>query len=213
VALPALSRGRPRFEILVSEGTDPATNLALERELLREVDAGSRPETVRLWVNDACLVNGPNRSRTSGSYHEEQARRLGIPLHIRSTGGGCVYQDHGNLNWSFYLRRAEGYVGYPKLFRWCSAFVIEALRALGIAALFAEPNRIDVSGRKISGLAARAVHRAALVHGTLLVSTDLERLDSLCIPPPGCPPVIRICDLDPRVSVGTVIDSIKAALA
>ena len=158
-------------------------------------------------------VRQKRRSRTSGWYHEEQARRLGIPLHTRSTGGGCVYHDHGNLNWSFYLRRAEGYVGHAKLFRWCSAFVIEALGALGIDASFAEPNRIDVAGRKVSGLAARAVQRAALVHGTLLVSTDLERLDSLCIPPPGCPPVIRICDIDPRVNVGTVIDSIKGALA
>lgn len=212
MTLPAMSRGRPRFDILVTEGTDPAMNLALERELLREVDAGSRPETVRLWVNDACLVNGPHQSRTSGSYHEEQVRRLGIPLHTRSTGGGCVYHDHGNLNWSFYLRRAEGYAGYPKLFRWCSAFVIEALRALGFDASFVEPNRIDVSGRKVSGLAARAVRRAALVHGTLLVSTDLERLDSLCIPPPGCPPVARLCDLDPRITVATVINGIRDAL-
>ena len=208
----AANEVRRTFDVLITERTDPAANLALERELLREVDAGARPETVRLWVNEECLVRGPHRSRSSGWYQEERARELGIRVYTRSTGGGCVYHDHGNLNWSFYLRHAEGYVGYPKLFRWCSAFVIEALQALGIDASFGAPNRIDVSGRKVSGLAARALRDAALVHGTLLVATDLERVDALCIPPPGCPPVARICDFDSRVTVAKVIEGIVAVL-
>jgi lipoate---protein ligase len=200
------------FELFVTDGTDPRANLALERELLREVDVGLRPQTVRLWIDDECLVRGPHRSRCSGWYHEQRARELGIPVYTRSTGGGCVYHDVGNVNWSFYLRRAEGYVGYPRLYRWCAAFIIEALEALGLGASFAVPNRIDISGRKVSGLAARALQHATLVHGTLLVSTNLERLEELCIPPPGCPPVVRLCDFDSRLTVARVIESLLAAL-
>jgi len=210
---PALERGRGRFEVLLTEDTDPAANLALEQRLLREVDSGLRPETARLWVNDECLVRGPHRSRISGWYHEERARALGLSVYTRSTGGGCVYHDRGNLNWSFYLRRAEGFVGYRRLFEECSALVIAALRSLDIEASFGAPNRIDIAGRKISGLAARAASRATLVHGTLLVSTDLERIETLCIPPPGCPPVARICDFDARLSVAGVMDRIAGALA
>jgi lipoate---protein ligase len=208
---PASGREGP-FAVLISERTDPRANLALERELLREVDLGLRPQTVRLWIDDECSVRGPHRSRCSGWYREQRARELGIPVYTRSTGGGCVYHDVGNLNWSFYLRRAEGYVGYPRLYRSCAAFITEALGALGLGASFAALNRIDISGRKVSGLAARAVQHATLVHGTLLVSTDLERLEELCIPPPGCPPVARLCDFDSRLTVARVIESLLAAL-
>ncbi len=204
--------GRPRFEILVTEITDPATNLALDLRLLREVDARTRPETVRLWVNEECLVRGPHRSRSSGWYYEERARKFNVPIHTRTTGGGCVYHDPGNLNWSFYVRHSDGYVGCARLFRSCAAFVIKALNALGIDASFGAPNRIDVAGRKVSGLAARALRNAALVHGTLLIATDLDRVNALCIPPPGCPPVARICDFDSRLTVTNVIDSILRAL-
>jgi lipoate---protein ligase len=204
---------RRPFDVLITERTDPAANLSTEWNLLREVDAGARPETMRLWVNEECLVRGPHRSQSSGWYHEERARDLGVRVYTRSTGGGCVYHDQGNLNWSFYLRHAEGYVGYPRLFRSCSAFVIEALRALGIDASFGTPNRIDVNGRKVSGLAARALRKAVLVHGTLLVATDLERVEALCIPPPGCPPVARICDFDSRVTVAEVIQNIVAVVS
>jgi lipoate-protein ligase A len=212
VAQPATDCGQGRFEVLLTRDTDPAANLALEQQLLREVNAGTRPETARLWVNDECLVRGPHRSRTSGWYHEERARALGLRVYTRSTGGGCVYHDRGNLNWSFYLRRAEGFVGYRRLFEECSALVISALQSLGIAASFGAPNRIDIAGRKISGLAARAASQATLVHGTLLVSTDLERIEALCIPPPGCPRVARICDFESRLSVAGVMDHIAGAL-
>ena len=205
-------RGDSAFELLVTQSTDPRTNLRLDRKLLRDVDRGLRAPAVRLWINDECLVRGPHRSPTSGWYRKRLARELGVRVHTRPTGGGCVYHDRGNLNWSFYLRRTEGYVGYPKLFRWCADFVVEALRALGLQASFAAPNRIDIAGRKVSGLAARALQHAALVHGTLLVSSNLERVNALCIRPPGCPPVARICDFDPRLTVPQVSDAIAGVL-
>jgi lipoate-protein ligase A len=201
------------MEILVTQDTDADRNLALEHELLDEVERGARPPTVRLWVNDPCLVRGPNRARGNGWYREEVARELGVRVLTRTTGGGCVYHDDGNLNWSFYLRRAEGYVGAARLFRPCSETIVAALRTLGIAAEFAAPNRIDAAGRKISGLAARASLGASLVHGTLLVATDLERLNALCIPPPGCPPVVNLRDFDPELTVEKVVGSIAAAVA
>ena len=205
-------RADSAFELLITSSTDPRTNLRLERRLLHDVDRGLRAPAVRLWINDECLVRGPHRSSASGWYQKRLARELGVRVHTRSTGGGCVYHDRGNLNWSFYLCRTEGYVGYPKLFRWCADFVVEALKALGLPACFAAPNRIDVAGRKVSGLAARALQHAALVHGTLLVSSNLQRVNALCIPPPGCPPVARISDFDPRLTTQRVSDALAGVL-
>ncbi len=199
---------RPDLEalaLLVTPGTDPLVNLALEDALLAEVEAGARDETLRLWVNDVCLVRGPHRTRQSGWHREDHATDLGVRILERSTGGGTVYHDPGNLNWSFYLRRSAGYFGAAGLFRSCAGVVIEVLRSLGIAAAFAAPNRIDVGGRKVSGLSARASLEAVLVHGTLLVSSDIDRLDALCIYPPGCPPAQNLCAFRPGLAVADVV--------
>jgi lipoate-protein ligase A len=203
-AHPAASVEAPGLRVLVTAETDAEANLALEEKLLLEVEADARPDTLRLWIANECIVRGPNRSGSSGWHDEELARQLGIRVYTRTTGGGSVYFDPGNLNWSFYLRRTEGFVGARKLFRACAAVIVESLRTLGIDATFALPNRLDVAGRKISGMASRASLGAVLIHGTLLVSTDLDRLNALCIPPPGCPRVARLCDFDPRLTVAAV---------
>jgi lipoate-protein ligase A len=193
------------LQLLVTPGTDPRTNLALEDELLAQVEAGYRAETLRLWVNDACLIQGPHRTHRSGWHRAERAADLGIPIYTRSTGGGTVYHDCGNLNWSFYLRRTAQYFGGAGLFRSCAGLIIETLRCLGIEAEFAAPNRIDADGRKVSGISARASLEAVLVHGTLLVASDIDRLNALCIYPPGCPPAANLCALRPGLSVGDVV--------
>ena len=210
---PLLQRAADRIapvslDVVVSPGVDPVPNLALEDAFLAEVDAGTRGDTLRLWVSGACLVRGPNRSRRNGWHRPEVAQSLGVPIYERSSGGGTVYHDAGNLNWSFFLRRAAGYFGAAGLFRACAGFIVDALRPLGIAAAFAAPNRIDVAGRKVSGIAARASLEAVLVHGTLLVSSDLERINALCIYPPGCPPVQNLAAFTPGLTVGDAIGAI-----
>jgi lipoate-protein ligase A len=200
------------LDVVVTTDTDPPTNLALEDALLLEVERGARPETLRLWVNRECIVRGPRRSRLCGWHREERARDLGVPIYERTTGGGSVYHDPGNLNWSFYLRRTEGFVTPRPLYRACAQIIAAALRAAGIEASFALPNRIDVAGRKVSGLASRASLGAVLVHGTLLISTDLDRLNEVCIPPPDCPPVANLGDFAPRLTVPAVVERIAGAV-
>jgi len=199
------------LNVIVTEDTDPARNLTLEESLLREVDAGTRGDTFRLWINDPCLVAGPRRSARYGWFREDVAAQLGVPVFSRESGGGAVYHDHGNVNWSFYLRREEGFVGVTKLFRPFAERIAAVVTTLGIAASFALPNRIDAAGLKISGLAARAIHKAALVHGTLLVATDLERLNALCLFPPGCPAVVNLRDFAPGITADAARSSLAAA--
>jgi lipoate---protein ligase len=197
---------------IIERTRDPVRNLAREELLFRQVDGRSSPEVVRFWVNSECLVRGKARNPRYGWYHEKLAEELGIPVLERSTGGGVVYQDEGNLNWSFYFRTEGSFISPTKLFGRGSKYLIEALGNLGVEAVFSAPNRIDTHGRKISGMAARSTKNTALVHGTLLLRSDLDKLNRLCIPPKGSPPVANIAEWKRDISARKVIDEVLEVL-
>lgn len=181
-------------ELLVyyDQGHDPMANIKRESELFEAVDSGRTPECLRFWVNSPCLVRGEARSKNYGWYDEKKAAELGVPVIVRSTGGGVVYHDEGNLNWSFFLHTDGAFVSPTAAFERGSLPIVNALNNLGIPAGFVPPNRIDVSGYKVSGMAARSTVRTILVHGTLLLNSDLDKLNAVCIPPQGCPPVANL---------------------
>jgi lipoate---protein ligase len=181
-------------EVLVysDNSRDPSSNLTRESEIFEMVDRGALPEVLRFWVNSSCLVKGPTKTGKYGWYNEKLAEAMGIPVITRSSGGGVVYHDEGNLNWSFFLRTAGSFLAPRAAYELGSKHIISALESLGAEALFAPPNRIDVRGHKVSGMAARSTPRALLVHGTLLLNSDLDRLNALCVPPRDCPPVANL---------------------
>jgi lipoate-protein ligase A len=191
---------------------DPAVNLSREAELFAKVDGGVLPEIVRFWINSECLVRGEARSRKYGWYREDVAAKMNILVLTRSTGGGVVFHDEGNLNWSFFLRNDGPFLSPIAAFDAGSKHIVKALRNLGLPARFSPPNRIDVSGRKVSGMAARFTPRTTLVHGTLLVDSDLEKLNALCIPPEGCPPVSNLSEWADHMEAAVVVDAVVAAL-
>jgi len=191
---------------------DPVANLRRETELFELVDGREQPECVRFWTDSRCLVRGRAKSARYGWYHEGLARELGIPVIERSTGGGVVYHDEGNLNWSFFFRTSGSFQSPTASFDRASRFIIAALDRLGVRAMFSPPNRIDVSNRKVSGMAARSTVRTLLVHGTLLLNSDLKMLDRLCIPPPGCPPVANLSAWKADIDAATVAKAVIATL-
>jgi lipoate---protein ligase len=188
-----------KLKVYVDKGRDPVENLKREEDLFRGVDSGELSEIVRFWVNSECLVRGRARSAQYGWYNEALAQEMGVRVIERATGGGVVYHDEGNLNWSFFLRNSGRLLSPTKMFERASGHVIEALSNLDVEAEFSPPNRIDVQGRKVSGMAARSTPRAYLVHGTLLIRSNLGKLNRLCIPPPGCPPVANLDEWVPEI--------------
>jgi len=129
------------------------------------------------------------------------------------SGGGVVYHDPGNLNWSFLVRRVKGLIPPETIFRGTSQYIIRALKKMQIEAYFARPNRIEVQGKKVSGLAAKSGINCLLSHGTLLVNSDLERLNSLCIPPAGYPPVENLTHWRSGLKFEDIIYAVKSVLA
>src|SRR5579883_973880 len=189
------SSQRP-IRVIFSQTRNPELNLAKEKAIFFEVESRSSPDTLFFWINDECLV----------------AEEMKIPVYKRFTGGGVVYHDLGNLNWSFFVRTNGGFRSPEKIFREYSKFIIESLKQLGLDAYFAPPNRIEVAGKKVSGMAARSGLKCLLVHGTLLLNSNLERLNLLCIPPPESPEVANLSQWLPDINSEMVMKAIVSTM-
>jgi Lipoate-protein ligase A len=190
--------------------TDPSFNLELEERMFELAERKELPYTVRFWVNRTCLVKGKTKSEKYGWYDERLANELGIRVYERSTGGGVVYHDLGNLNWSVYAALDKwSFLSPVRVFEEHSRFIVEALSQLGYSVRFAPPNRLELEGHKVSGMAARSSVRALLVHGTLLVNADLRALNELCVPPPSSPKVENLCRWRPTDHTEIVLSVLK----
>ena len=148
--------------------TDPFFNLALEEILLKN----RKENFLILGINDPSVVIGkhqvPHREVNTRFVTEQ-----GIPVIRRISGGGTVFHDHGNLNFSFIIQSAEG---KQVDFRKYTLPVIRFLTTLDIDAKFEGKNDLKVNGLKISGNAEHVYHERVLHHGTLLFSTSLDVL-------------------------------------
>ena len=155
------------MKILKSLSDDPVRNLALERELLTERDE----DFLLLYINRPSVIVGRNQS-PAAEADLELCRRRGIPVLQRISGGGTVYHDHGNINWSFIT--ACGTV--PLLDSRPHRPIVEALGAMGVETSVGPRGELTTGGRKISGTASYVTGQRQLFHGTLLYDTDLDAM-------------------------------------
>ena len=156
--------------ILTLGSTDPFFNLSAEEYLLRE----KSEDFFLLWRNEPCIVIGKNQV-AADEINPDYVSARSLPVVRRMTGGGAVYHDAGNLNFSFIQN------GEPNRAALCGP-VIEVLRSLGVEAELSGRNDITVDGRKVSGTAMCSHGGRSLFHGTLLISTDLEAMSEALKP-------------------------------
>jgi lipoate---protein ligase len=135
-------------------------------------------DTFMLWRNDLAIVIGKHQS-AAREVNQRLISDLGIPVIRRITGGGTVFHDTGNINFSFIrLNRKEN----PIDFKFFTQPVIIFLKSMGIQAEFEAKSNISSQGRKISGNSAHVYRGRVLHHGTLLYNTDLEMLHQVINP-------------------------------
>jgi len=150
---------------LETGSTDPYYNLAFEEVVLRRRQEG---DILILWQNENTIVVGQNQNaeaEINRSFVEEH----GIRVVRRTTGGGTVYHDLGNLNYSFITDAGDRETLTMQAF---IRPVVNALNGLGLSAEGSGRNDILVDGRKVSGTAQRLMGSRMLHHGTLLFDSD-----------------------------------------
>lgn len=159
------------MQFLSLSSTDPALNLALEECLLQWLPA-DHPGLFLLWQNAPSVIVGRHQV-TLDEIDGDFVRRRGLPVVRRMTGGGAVYHDLGNLNFSF-MENAHGRktVDFARYLR----PVCAALAELGVQASLTGRNDLEAGDRKISGSAQSLRQGRILHHGTLLVSLDFGEL-------------------------------------
>ena len=196
------------MRLFVSESHDPYINLAFEEHLFRGSD-----EAAFLWVNGPCVVIGRNQDPTCEAdlaFLQEN----GIALARRLSGGGAVYHDLGNVNYSLVTDDSDS----MRLVRWALA----TLALVGISARACGRNDIHVGTRKVGGMAECHLNGRSLLHGTIMVDVDLANLARALQPSPSKlerhgiasveARVANLTDAAPSLTVAQLIDAFATTL-
>lgn len=163
-----------RLRIYQHTGLDPYTNLAIEKHLMDTTAADEC--TLYLWQNQNTVVIGKNQNpwtECRTTLLEEEGGKLARRL----SGGGAVFHDIGNLNFTFLVAK-ENYDLAKQL-----SVIQAACAATGIAAEPSGRNDLLADGRKFSGNAFYQNRTHAYHHGTLLISADMDKLQRYLSPP------------------------------
>ncbi|MCK9171718.1 MAG: lipoate--protein ligase [Treponema sp.] len=199
---------------ITAAGTVPYRNQALERYLLEH--AGSTDCVLYLWQNRRTVVIGRNQN----AWKECSCSRLeadGGFLARRLSGGGAVFHDNGNLNFTFVCSKQNYDV--PRQ----TDVILEAVRQFGVPAECTGRNDITVAGKKFSGNAYYLTDKACFHHGTLLLSENKENLAAyLTVPSDKLSAkgvdsvrsrVTNLCEYVPGLTAGTVSEKLFTSFA
>ncbi len=197
------------LHIYQSSGLDPFGNLAREQVMLEHGPADG--VVLYLWQNENTVVIGRNQNAFKEcrvSLLEEEGGKLARRL----SGGGAVFHDHGNLNFTFLLPQEDFDV------RRQLEVICHACRAFGIPAEISGRNDLVAQGQKFSGNAFYKNGNRAYHHGTLLLNADMNRLGRYLSPPAAKlrakgvdsvrSRVVNLCNLAPELTC----DALKEAL-
>lgn len=149
--------------------TDPQVNLAIEEYILRNLDI-EKDSYLLFYINQPSIIIGRNQN-TIEEINTDYVEDNGVIVVRRLSGGGAVYHDLGNLNFSFITKDdGESFHNYKKF----TQPVVDALAKLGVQAELSGRNDILAEGRKVSGNAQYATKGRMFSHGTLMFDLNID---------------------------------------
>ncbi|MCX6159908.1 MAG: lipoate--protein ligase [Ignavibacteriae bacterium] len=150
---------------------DPTFNLALEEYCVRNLELENFSYLL-FYINEPSVIIGKHQN-TVEEINSDYVHDNGIHVVRRISGGGAVYQDLGNLNFSFITKYTQYSIHNFEKF---TKPVIETLQSMGVNAVLGGRNDITVGGRKISGNAQFTNMKSMFSHGTLLFDSNLDNV-------------------------------------
>ena len=159
--------------------TDPAFNLALEEYVFEKMPRDR--EYFLTWRNDNAIIVGRHQN-TAAEINEEFVKEKNIKVVRRLSGGGAVYHDLGNLNFTFIVDAQPGQK--VDLRKFCQP-IADTLCALGAKAEVDGRNDILIDGMKVSGNAQYVRQGRVMHHGTILFDSDMTVLSQALRPDPA----------------------------
>ncbi len=152
--------------------TDPRINLAIEEYALKNLDINE--SYLLFYINKPSIIIGKNQN-TIEEVNQDYIEKNDITVVRRLSGGGAVYHDLGNLNFSFITKDdGDSFHNFKKF----TEPVVKALGKLGIHAELSGRNDIMAEGKKISGNAMFATRGRMFSHGTLLFNSEMDHIVS-----------------------------------
>lgn len=150
--------------------TDPYINLALEEYVLRNF--GEKDTFLLFYINEPSIIIGKNQNSIE-EINRDYVEKNNIKVVRRLSGGGAVYHDEGNLNFSFITKDdGDSFHNFAKF----TEPVVKALNKLGVPAELVGRNDLLVEGRKISGNAQFFTQGRMFSHGTLMFNSEIEHV-------------------------------------
>ncbi len=196
-----------------SDSTDPRYNLALEQYVFDYMPKDR--DYFWLWQNDNTIVVGKHQN-TAQEINQEYVNAHGITVVRRLSGGGAVYHDMGNVNFTF-IADAED-IERLNLQAFCEP-VVRVLKKMGISAEVKGRNDITIEGKKFSGNSQYVKRGRVMHHGTLMFDSDLSVLsNALRVPSDkyeskGFQSVqSRVTNIRPYISGGIDMENFKRIL-
>ncbi len=156
------------MKYIINENNNPRYNLALEEYVLKNLDG----EYFFLWQNEPTIVIGKHQN-TISEINLDYVEKKGIHVVRRMSGGGAVYHDLGNINFSF-IQEKKDLADFD--FSFFTRPIVDLLGELGIKAEFNSRNDLAIDGKKFSGNAQYIFKKKILHHGTLLFNSEMEEL-------------------------------------
>ena len=160
------------MKFIESPWTDPYYNLALEEYVFEKLDRSS--DWLLLWQNYNTIVIGKYQN-TVEEINAEYVRENGISVARRLSGGGAVYHDKGNLNYTIIVDQNED---FDFNFRYFVVPVTETLKSCGIDAEFSGRNDVTIDGKKFSGNSQYVKQNRIMHHGCIMVDSNLSNVAS-----------------------------------
>ena len=156
---------------IVSQSNKPDFNIALEEYCFKQMTQFDK--IFILWINEPSIIVGKNQN-THAEINEKYVKEKGIHVVRRISGGGAVYHDLNNLNYTIISNEDCDSRRFD--FKAFSEPVIQTLKDLGVEAQFTGRNDITINGKKISGNAQAYLGGRVMHHGCILFDVDLTVL-------------------------------------